>query len=56
MAVVEAVLVYRLPGLTGEESMTIARTAHPEVLRVLRDRLLEEAGMWSELDPSVGAI
>lgn len=60
MALVEAVLTYRPHGLGSETPVPIGVTADPDVLRRLRDRLLDnalaEARMWRDVDPGVAAM
>jgi len=60
MAFVEAVLTYRPHGLGSEAPVPIGVTADPDVLRRLRDRLLDnavaEARMWLGVDPGVAAM
>lgn len=60
MALVEAVLTYRPHGLGSETPVPIGATADPDVLRRLRDRLLDnalaEARMWRGIDPGVAAM
>jgi hypothetical protein len=60
MAVVEAVLVYRTDGIATDESVPVARTSDPEVLRTMRDRLLsraaDEVAWWTQFDPAIGAM
>ena len=61
MAKVEALLMYQ-PGGLGLESGSIAigKTSAPQVLRVLRDRLVEEAAreveFWREVDPGLAGM
>lgn len=60
MSLVEAVLTYRPHGTGGTASIPIGTTDDPQVLRTLRDRLLEqanaEANMWRGIDPGVAAM
>jgi len=60
MSVVEAILVYRPHGYGAHEAVPVGRTDDPEVLCLLRDRVLEhaaaEARFWSDVDPGIGAL
>lgn len=60
MALVEAVLVYRPYGVRGDDPIPIGRTGDHRVLRIVRDRLLEEAvadaRAWRKIDPGVAAM
>jgi hypothetical protein len=60
MALVQAVLTYRPCGVGSDDSVPIAGTDDPRVLRVLREILLEsavaEAEMWRTVDPGLAAM
>ena len=61
MAIIEAVLTYK-PGGLGLDlpAIPLGLSAHPRVLRVLRDILIEEAeaafAFWEPVDPGVAAL
>lgn len=58
MAPIEAVISYTPAG--GGGTVPLGKTDDPRVLRVLRDRLLEEAAdetrMWRDVDPGTWAV
>jgi hypothetical protein len=62
MSLVEAVLTYRPHAVSGDGAVPvpIGRTSDPQVLRALRDRLLDqansEADAWRGVDPGVAAM
>ena len=60
MSLVEAVLTYRPHGTGGATPIPLGATDDPQVLRALRDRLLEqasaEADVWRSIDPGVAAM
>jgi hypothetical protein len=60
VALIEAILSYKLGGIGAEGTVPLGKTNDPRVLRSLRDCLLEEAAeearFWRNIDPGVSTV